>query len=1423
MGFRFDWKPYFSYVLVNMHSVTFINIYSSRKTGLDIRRMKKFLFISFFILNHIYTQIVQVGSGSYTTSFPGVDEAGRNGYPSGEPQTTGPAANKHIPTNDWWSSVIKNDHANNLFNYPLALKTTSQGLVVSYIPWGVYDDQEPIVVGLSGLSTPKAKVYDFTDWTVTIDWTDANNSIKATSGIGMPFIYFEKDSLSIVKIDINLGQASLIDEMIIIEDARNGADFVIYAPSGSSWQQSANSYTSNLNGSNYWSLAMLPQGSTSLISIAEDLKKYAYVFPQNTYVDWDYDEDNGLVYTNYTVDVDIKEGQYSNILQGLLPHQWNNLSDESSYPDEYIYNSVRGELRMLNSNSFSTINIFSGILPTLPSLGQYSIGYDPALLQDKISQIENNQLATWTDSYNEGQVMNRLVQTGRIAHEIGDTDARDQILTTIKERLEDWLTASSSEVAFLFYYNDTWSTLIGYPAGHGQDYNINDHHFHWGYFIHAASFVEQFTQGWANQWGEMVNHLVRDAASLNRNDPEYPFLRSFSPYAGHCWANGFATFPQGNDQESTSESMQFNSSLIHWGSVTGDNEIRDLGIYLYTTERTAIDEYWFDMYERNFSEDHPYSLVSRVWGNSYDNGTFWTNDIAASYGIEMYPIHGGSFYLSHNLDYTESLWNEITMNTGILNNEENPNLWHDVFWKYLAFFDAQVAIQLYDSYPDRSLKFGISDAQTYYWLHNMNSIGHYRSDITADLPIAASFDNNGQITYVAHNYSNQSKTVTFSDGYQLFVEPHELKTNRGSSITGTISSDFNQAYMNGNIQIHLESSIQNISRVEFYDGTSLLGESTSFPFTFLAENLSLGTHNIYARIYSGSEFGLSNIITIVVGEQTPYQNNMNHIPGMIEVGDYDQFEGGIGQNITYFDNSLNNEGDYRLDEYVDVEYFSDIEGPTLGWLEAGEWVEYSVLVDTAGYYNIEYRYASDISSGGGPFHFEIDGQRISNDMYANNTGDWYNWESGNSQDIELNYGEHILRAVFTEGGFNLGRLTFNYNRPFEYDIPLSNAGEDILVILPSNFTVLDGTQSTNEENATYEINYLWSQVYGPSLISFGDQTSSQTEINELIEGVYKFKLSVYDINHSSNDYVFVFVSSTGDFPPDVSLNTTNLNSTYYYGSQIEIQASANDIDGNVVLVEFYDFDTKIGEDDFEPYSFLWTGISLGSHSVIAVAIDNDGLVSSSNPFSIEILEAPSCTGGPDNGDYTYEFSDNLNNPTITFIPSASHVGNPTCILYYSTSGTPPGYPVTPNVPFQINANEGETIQFYYTYSYNGLERNTSANPHSYEIGSCYNESLSSSLDILPGDFMIHQNYPNPFNPITSLRYDLPENGLVNITIYDMMGRIVKNLVSSQQNAGYKSISWNATNDRNEPVSAGLYLYTMQSGEFRQTKKMVLLK
>jgi hypothetical protein len=255
--------------------------------------------------------------------------------------------------------------------------------------------------------------------------------------------------------------------------------------------------------------------------------------------------------------------------------------------------------------------------------------------------------------------------------------------------------------------------------------------------------------------------------------------------------DGFANNSQGNNMESSSESMNFNASLIQWGQVTGNKTIRDLGIYLYTNEQTGIEEYYMDTHHRNFPVTQQYSLVSRVWSNNNDNGTFFTSDIAASYGIELYPIQGGSLYLGQDTVYVKRLWDEIVANTGISSNQANSNLWHDMMWQYLAFKDPSKAIDMYNSYPNRELKFGISDAQTYHWLHAMNALGRVDGTITANCPIAAAFRQNDRINYVAQNYSASPITVTFSNGYQLLVPAGKLAT----SFDGNITSSFSQAYL----------------------------------------------------------------------------------------------------------------------------------------------------------------------------------------------------------------------------------------------------------------------------------------------------------------------------------------------------------------------------------------------------------------------------------------------------------------------------------------------------------------------------------------------------------------------------------------------------------------------------------------------------
>ena len=104
-----------------------------------------------------------------------------------------------------------------------------------------------------------------------------------------------------------------------------------------------------------------------------------------------------------------------------------------------------------------------------------------------------------------------------------------------------------------------------------------------------------------------------------------------------------------------------------------------------------------------------------------------------------------------------------------------------------------------------------------------------------------------------------------------------------------------------------------------------------------------------------------------------------------------------------------------------------------------------------------------------------------------------------------------------------------------------------------------------------------------------------------------------------------------------------------------------------------------------------------------------------------------------------------------------------------------------------------------------------------------NVSIANANALTPNQFKVFNAYPNPFNPVTTLRYQLPEANMVTVTIYDMAGKEVKTLIHQQQTAGLHGIQWNGTNNLGNMVSAGIYLYQVQSGVYNQTNKMILLK
>ena len=97
------------------------------------------------------------------------------------------------------------------------------------------------------------------------------------------------------------------------------------------------------------------------------------------------------------------------------------------------------------------------------------------------------------------------------------------------------------------------------------------------------------------------------------------------------------------------------------------------------------------------------------------------------------------------------------------------------------------------------------------------------------------------------------------------------------------------------------------------------------------------------------------------------------------------------------------------------------------------------------------------------------------------------------------------------------------------------------------------------------------------------------------------------------------------------------------------------------------------------------------------------------------------------------------------------------------------------------------------------------------------------LKTIPDNYVLYQNYPNPFNAITRIRYDLPMDNNVNITIYNMIGRVIRNYNFLNQEVGKKEIIWDGSNNQGKNISAGIYLYSIEAGKFKQTRKMLLLK
>jgi endoglucanase Acf2 len=736
------------------------------------------------------TPDVTLGLGGYYTKLKGGDGT----LPVAE-FVTGEAAGKAAPTNQWYSSVMFQRWSQPLHAHPMTYRATEEGFELG-LPKKRFADVDgslelsyphvaAIVVAPKGFTPKDARLSKFSDWLVQVrKAARAGESLTATVLHGSPFSYYEI-STGDVRFRLAARDAVLSDPTQAGGNPRvaaitiAGQSYAIFAPAGASWEwaQPTELVLRLPAAARYFSVAGLPDASDATL---RDFLAVAYAFPTETRVEWAYDEPASKVRSMFRVQTVAKEGENLTTLMGLYPHQWSSVVSE--HPSKYGYDTVRGRIRLVPGNSFTLERTYHGFVPQWAGL------QDPAAKESVASLLVGDRAKApqlfgkmGRGTYWVGKGLGATAQLMSVAEAEGNSKLSDELLERLKDRLESWFEGRGSTY---FVQDSRLGTFVGVPQEYNSINAMNDHHFHYGYWVMAAAYVALKDPEWASQqkWGGMVGKIISDIATDERGRADFPFLRNFDVYEGHSWASGDANFDAGNNQESSSEAVNAWAGLVLWGEATGDRRLRDLGIFMLTSEIASINQYWFDLDRQVLAPEYGRPFASMVFGGKYAFNTWWTQEPRQIFGINLLPITTASTYLGKDPEYVRSLvaglpgWVKAYNARG--KDDGTPaDIWQDVIASYAALGDPEAGFALWNRRG--SVENGETRSHTLFWLSSLKEMGRPDFSVTADTPLYAVFkDASGARTYLAYNARSSATRVTFSTGTTVEVPPRSLVRTR---------------------------------------------------------------------------------------------------------------------------------------------------------------------------------------------------------------------------------------------------------------------------------------------------------------------------------------------------------------------------------------------------------------------------------------------------------------------------------------------------------------------------------------------------------------------------------------------------------------------------------------------------------------------
>jgi len=295
------------------------------------------------------------------------------------------------------------------------------------------------------------------------------------------------------------------------------------------------------------------------------------------------------------------------------------------------YESIYGPMKAIRGNEFTLSAPLVSAGDTL-NLAHLSEGEKKQVIASLQTDIASTSI-TAQDSYFAGKGLARAANLLKLAESLGQTDKSAQLIAILKSAFASRLTPE------YFYYDTALHGLAATTAAFGSE-DFNDHHFHYGYFLYAASILASYDTSFLTEYRARINLLAADIASY-ADSKDFPQQRNYDAYAQHGWAAGLSPFADGNNQESSSEAINAWNGAALWGKVTKNNALEQSALWMLSNESATAQRAWRTptaTLQTSYLKSYTSPVSSLNFGGKRTYGTFFSDETSAKLGIQLIPM-----------------------------------------------------------------------------------------------------------------------------------------------------------------------------------------------------------------------------------------------------------------------------------------------------------------------------------------------------------------------------------------------------------------------------------------------------------------------------------------------------------------------------------------------------------------------------------------------------------------------------------------------------------------------------------------------------------------------------------------------------------------------------------------------------------------